>query len=56
MELGCALMKNLIKLFDEALPQSESPTPNRLPRYDPLQISFLKRDSGNSKKKTNQNL
>ena len=56
MELGCALRKELISFFDdETLSQtkSESPAPNRLPRYDPSQISFFKEDGGISKRKTN---
>ena len=40
MELGCALMENLIQIFGEELFD------------DPLQISFLKRDGGISKRKT----
>ena len=56
MELGCALMKESISFFDdETLSQtkSESPRPNRLPRYDLLQISFPQEDGGISKRKTN---
>ena len=59
MELGCALREELISFFDdETLSQaeSESPRPNRLPRYDPLQISFHKRDGGISKRKTRERL
>ena len=54
MELGCVLIEELISFFDdETLLQtkSESPRPNRLPRYHPLQISFLNRDGGISKRK-----
>ena len=39
-------------LWWKALLRLESPMPNRLPRYDPLQISFLKKDGGISKRKT----
>ena len=56
MELGCALMENLIKPFDEELFHKANQNlqcPICLPHYDPLQISFLKGDGGISKRKTN---
>ena len=50
MELGCAIREELISFFDdETLSQtkSESPRPNRLPRYDPYQILFSQEDEWN---------
>ena len=47
MELGCALIEELISFFDdETLSQtkSESPRPNCLPRYDSYQILFSQED------------
>ena len=47
MELGCTLREELISFYDdETLSQakSESPRPNRLPRYDPYQILFSQED------------
>ena len=47
MELSCALTEELISFFDdETLSQakSESPRPNRLPRYDSYRILFSQED------------